>query len=409
MLLTTLFWALCRAALLSIYSCTFHHLKVGPDILPFCLSNQDIMYTTKNAANNHASALRCNLDPPATLSASSPYAQYGKRKASIPYTTLHEPVKSVDRKAFEAMLKLMPKNQLAELINQKDKDGYTPLLWCLDLDVLSRLNSHQKRDYLYILKCLLHHPSCDVFVRDNHGKNMLHWAVINKYEKACQAIFNRLRRERGGEVKRLINQTDCFGYHPLHYLFLGDSEAYSEEHSAILQQFLDHDLCDINAKDADGLPVLYWLIQCNHPNLAKKLLESGRLETFTQFIWKQLNEYYAAEPINRFRFWKELSSAVREILSTCVKFLADSGPDDPNIHTKKLLLTRYFCLDQYNYNKLYTNDLVKKLFNEQIDLILALYKFGGQIYPILGLYGLDMLLEQVQNNHHQMDCDETEG
>ncbi len=249
-------------------------------MLPYLFKHQIIGQDQKRADQYIRYGNQLRLDRPVSVLSNSKYIQDIISSNLSIAKRFDQLVQDINVIAIEKKINTTPKDQLKKLMNQKDKYGYTPLLWCLDRRILDGLNVVQKGDYLSILHLFLHHPDCDVSILDNNHISIVHWAVIAKYVEACKAIFDRLMTTKEDKVKRLFNQKDRFGYAPLHYLILDASEACGPNHLAILKQFLSNAICDINVKDGENLPVLYWLMHYKQPKLIKELLASDKLETF---------------------------------------------------------------------------------------------------------------------------------
>lgn len=219
---------------------------------------------------------------------------------------------------------------------------------------------------------LLHNPNFDVAKLDRFGRNILHGAFISKCLWAVQYILYRLPACNQDKLKKLINQLDCFEYAALHYLFVDNKEPYTQNHWHIFQEVLRNPDFDINIKDGDNLPMLYWLIKYRHINFAEKILISQQLETFRLFISRQLHQPPNGGPCNFHSCHKlsKISKAVRDILNEFISFLKVSNPSDPKLRqVQELLLNKYFSLAPYQ----------RITITKEID-ILNIMKRAGALY-----------------------------
>ncbi|WP_243018108.1 MULTISPECIES: ankyrin repeat domain-containing protein [Candidatus Cardinium] len=312
---------------------------------------------------------------------------------------LHWAVIHCDAHGVERVFQYKSVNRIKRVLKQNDSWGVPPVYWCLNTNnVLDKQHPARGKNYLSIFEHFLDNPHFNLFIRDKFDRNLLHWIVINKNLEALQLILAQFITNHSAKLKKLIKK-DSFGYPPLHYLVVDHLDTWTKAHSAILKYFLEHDLGDVNAKDAEYLPLLYWLIYYNQSKLAAIVLASQQLETFRAFISNALDQSCSPRfgRSHRPLTLKQLLASVKAILEVSVKFLKTADQVDTDvINTKKMLLNRYFGVDVCNQPINGVLDILK--------LILESYKFEKAIKRLQQNPLLDELKEDIEDISKIFDC-----
>ncbi|MGL9718324.1 MAG: ankyrin repeat domain-containing protein [Wolbachia sp.] len=196
-------------------------------------------------------------------------------------TPLHLLAKDSDYKAVEAILTHMKEkrtSRLSEVVNAKDKDGYTPLHLAVrggkldavkslinkgaDVNAKSKFNSTPLHSAvadgkLDIVKYLINRGA-DVNAKRKGGNTPLHWAVIRWGIDVARILL---------EHNADVNDEDDEGATVLHYAIIG-------KNLEVVKYIIEKG-ANVNAKDKYGNTPLYMAVEGKKLDMVEHLINKG--------------------------------------------------------------------------------------------------------------------------------------
>ncbi|WP_419241022.1 ankyrin repeat domain-containing protein [Cardinium endosymbiont of Nabis limbatus] len=147
--------------------------------------------------------------------------------------------------------------QQEEMVETRDKKGYTELHWAIRQNVVA------------IFRALLKSGRFNVNAQADNGATPLHLIAANKRSKSklLKALLDAPLLE--------VNVQDCTGSTPLHY-------AVATNHLKAVNGLLRYASIDVNLQNNLGQTPLHYAVQCQHVAVVKQLLKRVGKGVFIQ-------------------------------------------------------------------------------------------------------------------------------
>ncbi|KAH8122467.1 ankyrin repeat-containing domain protein, partial [Trichoderma asperelloides] len=225
------------------------------------------------------------------------------------------------KKGYKKMVEILLE-KIGVDVNAVDQNGFTPLLLLATdgINVNARDNYSQtpllwaaKKGYDALVDLLLKSDGIDINAKDDWNKSSLLWAVAKGHTEVVKLLLD--------EVDLNINTEDDSGHSPLWWAVETGNETVVElllpQYVTKHQKSISHDLLkkaaeerkvrvfellisqegvDLNAKDADGQPLLSWAVENGYEEIVRLLLFKAGVDVNTKNklgltpLWLFLNE-----------------------------------------------------------------------------------------------------------------------
>lgn len=145
--------------------------------------------------------------------------------------------------------------QQKQMVETKDKKGYTELHWAARENVVA------------IFRALLKSGRFNINAKADNGATPLHLIAANKKSKLLKTLLCCPSLE--------VNTKDSTGSTPLHY-------AAATNHLKAVRSLLRYTSIDVNIQNNIGQTALHYAVQCQHVAIVKKLLADAGKGVFIQ-------------------------------------------------------------------------------------------------------------------------------